>query len=300
MRRLGSVFLFLALSTLSIKSRALSISSIKGSRVVVNLESTFVSVGDQYFLINPTTGKKTAILQIQQIKGDKALAQILKGQAAPGYTFQVKSSAVIDPQASALMTPTPAEPPTPMPATTGLRPQYGVLAGIFQNQMSAKITYSVGNGSSTSDVSMTGMGLSIGGFYDYLLKPDLFLQGLVAYEQFNVTGTSIATACENSSNCFANITYLSTYAILKWYVGSSFRSPFWIGGGGGFLFAMSKSASALNVSEVNTNQTLVLATGMDFPLESGAFIPVSLGYHYFPDSPTVTASSLYIRVGYSF
>lgn len=271
---------------------AASITATRGDKVLINLEGSIVSVGEQFFLINPSSQKKAAIIQVEQLKGQKAIGRLIKGRAQLGFVLQPKSSA---------LTGSPSSSDEPPQASQGLRPQYGFLFGLMQNSMTANINYSDNVGAtSTTSASMTGMGYSLGGFYDYVLNPRLFFEGVAAYEQFDVSGTASLAACSDSTECNAKISYLSLYGLFKWYVDTSSDHPWWLGGGAVYMLALSKSATALNTADIKVNQALIFAGGMDFALGQGRYIPVSLQYNLFPSSSTVNASSIVVKAGYSF
>jgi hypothetical protein len=171
----------------------------------------------------------------------------------------------------------------------------------MQNSMTSNITYTNEVGSSlTASAAMTGMGYSLGGFYDYVLNPRVFFEGVVAYEQFDVSGSSSIAVCSSSTSCTAQISYLSFYGLIKWYFDLSPNRPWWVGGGFASMLALSKSATALNASDIKVSQALTFAGGMDFAISKNSYIPVSLQYNLFPSSKTVSASSIVLKTGYSF
>lgn len=270
--------------------QAATVTQAKGKQVLIDLEGDLAAEGDEFYLINPNTQKKAAIIRIKKTKGEKALGEVLKGTANNGYTLLAKGvgGGAANESFSAggghLKT---------------IKDSYGVLGGYFMNSMNANVSYKNNAGVFKSPTDMSGSGFGIGGFYDYAYSSSIVLRGLAAAEQFSVTGTSAQSACTNSTNCTANITYLSLYGLGKWYLTSEqFRT--WLGAGFGYLLAMSKSSSALNESQISTNQVITGAVGFDYQFSRSNYIPVSFEYNNFPASDTVKASSIVLRVGWAW
>ncbi len=290
--RLTVLAMALQILFLSTVAWSAMVSATRGQQVLIVLEGLSVSIGDQFYLINPASQKKVGLVTIQQVKGPKAVAILSKGRAQMGFTLQTHPS-------NAANTKSTNSDSTSAPVA--LRPQYGVLVGFMQNMMTSNISYTNEVGSLlTSSVSMTGNGYSLGGFYDYILNPGLFFEGLIAYEQFDVSGSSSTPICSSSTSCNAQINYLSLYGLLKWYLDPSPKRPWWIGGGLASMFALSKSATALNASDIQVSRALIFGGGMDFAISKNSYVPVILQYNLFPSSPTVSASSLILKTGFSF
>lgn len=280
---------------------AASVSAVKGQKVLINLDGDATEVGEEFYLINPSSQKRSAIIRIKQVKGNKALGEIVRGKAADGFTLQAKApsamSADVAPQASEETSPAPTN-------ATGylrvLKDSWGVLGGYMMNTMDADITYRDSFGiSQKASASMSGSGFGFGGFYDYALNNSLVGRGYAAMEQFNVTGSTTEAACNSSTTCDAKINYLSLYGLLKWYpIQTKYRV--WLGGGMGYLLALSKSSTALNESEISTNQVFTFGGGLDWQMDRKNYIPVSIEYNMFPASDTVKASMIVIKAGWAW
>ena len=278
-------------------ARAASISTVKNQKVLINLEGDTANAGDEFFLINPSTGKKAAIIRVNQARNGKALADILKGKAEVGYTLQAKGPAVVAGKESSAE-PTSAEATDATGYLHILKPSYGLLGEYLMNSMSVAVSDAL-NKSDT--VAMKGTGFGLGGFYEYIATNDLAIRGVLAYEQFASSGTALVFGCsgKTSASCNANINYLSAYGLAQYYfTKTKYRT--WIGAGGGFLLALSKSASALNESQISSNQILTIAVGSDIQWNRHNYLPLSLEYNYFPPSSTVKASSIILKAGWAW
>lgn len=283
-------------------SEAAVVTTVKGNKALIDLEGDTAAPGDEFFLIDPSTTKKTAIIRIKQVKGSRALCDILKGRAAPNFTLQAKapsarpmSADVTDDDSSA----------GPAASTAGrylttLKESYGVTGSFNMNSMSANVTYRDPLGTVLrSSTDMKGNGFGVGGFYDYPLSDNFVGRAFAGIEQFVVSGSAANAACSGSTNCDANINYLSAYGLGKWYfLPGQYRS--WAGAGAGFLLALSKSSSALNESQISTNYVYTFAVGTDIQWSRQNYLPISLEYNLFPDSNTVKASMIILKAGWAW
>jgi outer membrane protein W len=290
---------------------AASVTTVKGQKVLINLEGADSAPGDEFFLINPESQKKAAIIRVRQVKNGKAVADIVKGHAKVGFGLQAKGSSRMS-----------AEPPPPeaedSTATAAAVPSYdagssrdtgylrviknswGVLGAITMNTMNANISNTDVFGAVTkTSASMKGNGFGAGGFYDYAFTPDMVGHASAMLEQFTSSGSADTAACKGSTNCEVNITYLSLYALGKYYFTKD-KFRMWGGGGMGYLSALSKSSTALNESKISANQVLTLAFGGDYQMSRKNYIPISIEYNYFWPSADVTANQIILKAGWAW
>lgn len=286
-------FLIIAVLFLHNSAIAAKVVQVKGNQAIVETDLDALNEGDEFFLINPETNKKAGIIKIKKIKGIKALGEVLKGRAAEGFTLMAKSSDSPSPEAKF------HEKKLDSALPKAIKNSYGLVGGYIMSSMNANVTYKSGNNNLTTPANMTGTGFAIGGYYDVLLSPDFVGRGYAALEQFSVTGAASAAACNGSSNCDANINYLSFYGLGKYYLTQT-RMRHWLGGGAGYLIALSKSSSALNTSQISSNQVFTIAYGLDYQSSRKNYIPLSLEYNMFPDSETVKASQILIKAGWAW
>lgn len=279
-----------------------SVSAVKGQKVLINLDGDSANEGEEFFLINPGSNKKTALIRIRQIKGNKALGEIIKGRAAAGYSLQAKGTGPVSTDAGANYNEGASYSRSQDSGILrSLKNSYGITGGYLMNTMSANVTaLDSGTGiRTTSAANMSGGGLAVGGFYDYLLSSSFVARGAVGIEQFNVTGDAAAAVCSGSKSCDAKINYLAMYGLVKWYLTQE-NYRVWLGGGVGYLMALSKSSSALNASQISTNQVFNAAIGMDMQMSRKNYVPISLEYNMFPSSETVKASNIMIKAGWAW
>ena len=288
---------------------AASVTTVKGQKVLINLDGADSVAGDEFFLINPESQKKAAIIRIRQVKSGKAIGEIVKGYAKPGFSLQAKGPSKMsmeapppEPEDSTAAAPTPQY-DTPARDTGYLRViknSWGVLGSLTMNTMNANISNTDVFGATTKTAAnMKGMGFGAGGFYDYAFTPDMVGHASAMLEQFNSTGTAATAACKGSTNCEVNITYLSLYGLGKYYFTKD-KFRMWGGAGMGYLLALSKSSTALNESKISANQVLTLAFGGDYQMSRKNYIPISIEYNYFWPSADVTANQIILKAGWAW
>ncbi len=283
--------LFFITLVLSTDGFAATVQSIKNEKMLISLDGQSMRTGEKYFLLN-SQGKKKAVIRIRQVKDDRAIAEVLKGQAEVG--FKLSQQAVKD---------TVTKPTMPSPEQVSykrINSQAGNSWGLLGSQLSSQMQadFIPAGSSSRTSVAMKGTSFGILGFYDYSHTPEIQFRALLGLEQFKVSGNSNgATDCDGSSDCNVNLTYLSSYGGFKYYF---YRQKFkiWAGGYYGFLVALSKSSSVLRTADLTSNQLWVFSAGLDYPLKKGTFIPASIDYGLFPASATVKSNVLFIRAGW--
>lgn len=276
------LFIFLSLSGPFAYSA--TVTQIKGAKALISLEGEIMSIGEEFFLINPSTGKRSAIVRIIQTKSDKAVAEIIKGNGGTGYTLEARiSSSETEPGYVRIM-----------------KDSYGVSIGYILSSMDADVTYKDSYGiTRKTAASMSGNGFAVNGFYDYAFSSDFVAHLVAGIEQFNVSGVAADAGCTSSTHCDAKINYLSMYGLLKWYpLQGKYRA--WVGAGAGYLLALSKSSTALNESQISTNQVYTAALGTDIQMSRSTYLPISLEYNLFPASTTVKANMIIIKIGWAW
>ncbi|MFZ4402974.1 MAG: hypothetical protein ACOYOK_02630 [Pseudobdellovibrionaceae bacterium] len=278
---------------------AAEVQAVKSEKVLIILsaeDQKQTQAQTQFYLVHPQTRKKTAIIQVLQVKENKAVAKIIKGKAEKGFITQAYKPGrnVAQAEGENYLR---ADSKASAGYLKSLSHSYGVLGYALSNSMSAKRTSTAATASS----SMVGTGFGVGGYYDYVFNPNMVFRASAALEQFQVSGTiSNPPGCESSTACTVNILYGSGYGLGKYYFTSHNRYRFWGGAGAGYLIALSKTSSILNESQISTNQVYVLAAGADWQISRKNYVPISIEYSSFPASDTVTASFIAIKAGWAW
>jgi hypothetical protein len=296
------------------QAHAATVTTVKNKKLIINLEGDEVAVDDEFYLLTTDTYKKVAIIRISQIKNNKALADVVSGTAKVGLTLQAKSASSNKDSSSAFTENSKIKEEKKSAGfneSSGstinfgsnylriLKDSYGFMGSYLSNSMSAVVSDAL---DAKDTVTMKGSNFGFGGYYDYLATNDITLEGAAFLEQFNTTGTSLVTGCnkKTSKNCDININYLSMYGSVKYYLTKN-KYRVWFAGGGGFLVAVSKSATIFSESAISSNPVAVLSVGADIQVSRKNYVPIVLEYHYFPASGTVTASNtLALKAGWAW
>jgi hypothetical protein len=278
---------------------AASVSQVKGDKLLIQLDGMQVSPGSEMYVLNES-GKKIGLVQVKQVKGDKALAEITKGKAVAGAPMQLKvagasSSAASKPSHSA---------ETSSSKSGGFgggkgKNVGGILAGYSMDNMSLTVQY---NSGAKEDASLKDSAYSLKAFYDYPVSPAFTVRLASGLEMFSAKGTTAAKICDsgNSTSCEVSFNYLAFEGNAHYNITDG-SLKFWVGLGYSFLVAASKKNNIPNLSsDSSTNQMILISTGADWWTSKTAFIPIAIEYGTFPGSSNVKADGIFLRGGYGF
>jgi len=297
--------LFLGMVFGPLSSFAASVTQVKGNKLLIQLDGLQVAQGSELYVLNPE-GKKIGLVQVRQVKGDKALGEITKGRAVVGAPIQVKgapaAAAAPTDSASADATATAeTEAASAPPASKTKKGKHvgGILAGYSMDSMSLTVQY---NSGIKEEANLKDSGFSLKGFYDYSVSPAFTIRLASGLEMFSAKGTTQATICENgtSKNCEVSFNYLAMEGSAHYNITQG-PMKIWAGLGYSFLFAVSKKNNIPNLSsDSSTNQMILLSLGGDFWTSKTSFFPVVVEYGMFPGSSNVKADGIFLRAGYGF
>lgn len=293
MSKIFAKTIFLLFTSLSFFSSAFAaeIINIKGTKVLIDLQGLNAKPGDEFYGMN-AENKKKAILKIGQVKNGKAVAEITKGTPEVGFSLQPRVAPTAAPEQAKKKPRKEKEQITSLRATP---PGWGVTLNVLMNTMSATFTGSTGAKVSTN---LKGNSFGVNGFYDYPFSKQLILRGMGGYDQYQLSGSVTNNDCDNSTTCSVNVNYLSGYGIARYNLMTGATRP-WVGGGLGYLFALSKASTVLKTSEITSNLLYMVSIGVDVQMKKN-FLPIQFDYGMFPSSDTVKATTMFLRVGWGF
>lgn len=257
---------------------AADITKVKGDKALINLDGLEATEGDVFFAID-SNGKKKGLIKIDKVKGDKAIASISKGKAQVGWTLAKRA-------AKGDITPSSRRSRSSVSSTNTMF--IGGMLGLGRD--SAEVSLDSGQ-----VASLSGMGLSFKGFFDYKLFPNIWFRGFAGIENFNGEGQSICGT--GGTKCDVKIMYI-TFDFWGRYVFSEKDFRPWLGGGFTLLFPMSKSSTAIVENSITTTSTYGVGGGADWFISPTSFIPMSVEYQLFPSSAQAKASIIAGRIGY--
>ncbi len=277
-----SVYFFLVAFSVS-KVSAITISKIKGKKVLINLDGAVIEVG-QLFKVVDANVKTVGILKILNISKEKAIAEIIKGNVN-------ESDKIVTPQSNlAVGQSTKTTPNVPR------NPYYGsLLLGLASNIVSIKVSDGIKNEKVDNTGNSVGLGVAVDHQY---FKPWFRGRAVLAYEQFNAIGAASINGCNNqtSRDCQTDIKYLSGGMYAK-FVQDYAQFQLWGGAGLNLKIPFSKSSTALVESSLGPTVAYGFILGSDYLLESKNFVTASIEKQFFLKSDSAETSTLFVRVG---
>lgn len=259
------IFFYAILISFSEIAFALQAITVKGNRVLLSLDSSEQNLSANTVVVSTD---KSAQIKILQVRGSKALGQIVKGSVKSNMIFRAATRSAKKRNANYSL---------------------GFLAGVSLNTMTIQLN--------SATLELKGTGFNVMGLVDYPMSDDFNLRGLVGYESFNA---SVASSTCASGTCSVKLNYLSAEGYGQYnLINFSGGSTFWLGLGAGALMSMSASSEIINVDSMKTNQIFILATGLDFQLSTTTSIPVQVDYFIYPDGDIKT-QQINLRAGYKF
>ncbi len=276
-------------------SFAAVVTQVKNGKVLIDAQNDDLEIDQQYFLLNSAKAK-VGIILITSIKGDKAVASILKGKSdgtenllAKDDDFDKEKNQVSGTGASS----------TEASGTYRLTTKkIAGLLGIMSNTMSAKEADAQAPTPNRDDVSMQGTSIAIAGTLDYPIYPWITAHMALGYEPFSAEGTSSIKGCAEltSYDCNVSISYLSVGAYARFDIYKS-RIIYWAGLGAASKFPIVKNGTAFRSNDLKLTAAYGVMAGLEYFLNYKLFIPLTLQQEFFMSSDTVKASQLSVRGG---
>lgn len=269
---------------------------VKGKGALINLQGDSASPGDSFYAMDG--GKKKALLKVTKVKGDKAIARIVKGNAAAGMTTAPGPAG--GGSGSATASPSAAESSSsesghsPHSASAG-RSYWGGMAGFAMDSMKVNVNRSQPPRDSLGIFPLAGSGFSAKGLFDYELFNQVWFRGMFGVEMFNVAGDAKCST-GNTKTCDAKIMYLSGDFIGRYVFAMGNFRP-WLGLGIALLFPASKSSTALDAASIGTTNVILPSGGLDWFISPTMYIPIQVEYGMLPKSNEVDAHWIAVRAG---
>lgn len=267
---------------------AASVTQVRGKKALLDLSGMSApKVGDQVFSVG-ADGKAKALMVIRQVKGTKAVADITKGSAQVGQGLKARGGAISRPvNQSDIGSPSGAVADRlSRQRASKVGPAWGVLGHLHMPSMDVDYTTT---DDEKGNAKLGGMSFGVSGFYDYVLTPRFQIRGLGGLDQVNAS----------KDNFDFKVMYLTLQGTAR-YILNEGATKWWVGGGGSFLLALSKSSNLLETDNISTNQLYSISFGSDISLSKDTFLPISFDYGIFPPSNTVKASMMTLRAGYAW
>jgi hypothetical protein len=282
-----SSILFLSLGW-TLTAQASSVSAQKGKRVVITMDTDFYQTGDVVY--GMTGSKKTALIQIQKVKGNKALGVITKGHVAVGGATMPRVKSARGQQQSARHE-----------NSSLVRNRKKLAAGFLVGYAMQSATATVQGSGVSEGAKFTGNALSLKAFADYDYTPQITIRGALGLEPLQTKATLGQSLCSSgtTNQCKFSYNFIALEAAVHYNIVTQ-PTRYWIGLGYSYLSSGGNSNNTPNLKLAgNSTQMVLIGAGADFNWRSG-FIPVVLEYGIFPSGGGVTVTSIFLRTGYGW
>lgn len=175
---------------------------------------------------------------------------------------------------------------------------YGILFGATNDSMNTEIRDQFNR---VERINLKGTSSTYGLGLDYYTTDNFALRTELSSTTLKVNGSSTLFGCDSntSTNCDANISFLSIGAILK-YLFITESPRFHLRAGLDFLSASSKKSNFIKTNEVSSFQAFRVGLGIEINVAENFYIPLTLDYSSFPATNTVNTSKITITTGLSY
>lgn len=285
LRSLGLSLVIASLTFAASSSEAARVTKVGGRKVLIDGSDSEVALsqGGRYVVI--VDGKRKAIIEITQVKGNKAIGRVLKGRAAVNGTLQPLSGAKT--ASSGSQRSRSGGGGTPFGDLT-----FGAVAGYAMDSQSVTVTSN--DGSTSETIAMSGSGFSLKGFGDMPVSGPIGVIGRVGIEQFNVSGSSTSLGSRKTSIMYATVDLMLRYNFMEGDI-----VPFGAIGLG-IHFPLSKTSDVLNTQQVSSTSVFFFTGGLNYKLSETMYLTAMGEYGFFPPSNEVKTSMIAGRAGVGF
>ncbi len=232
------LFILIASSFVAEICSAGTITKNSDKKVILDFEGeTVPAPKDRVYVLDQTTHKEIGLVEIIKVKENRALGELVKGNAKPGDTTD---TAPVAQKSDEERKPAEVNKKKLMGSTRNEKPHtsrrsYGVGLDFVYTSMYLKNT--------TGEGSITGNGFGIRGAVDIPLNSNWLILSSVGLHPLNVTSTTSGFTYTLSTN------YLAFESIYR-YVLDKRHEGLWLGGGLGLYFLMSSNAIPKPSTEV--------------------------------------------------
>lgn len=274
------LLLILGIFLFSQYSLAAYVERVKNKKALIFLDGMQVNKGDMVNVVDPSTKKTTAVLRITTVKDNKAIGQVVRGNAKANHTVVQRKARAQKAKAA----PRAVEKKRATKASNSTI-AFGGLLGMSMDSMEIVIP-----DVPPETVKKSGNGMSLLGAVDMKLRNWLSLRGLFGIEQFKVEADGAASC----GTCEVSITYFNVVGWARYH----FTENLWGGFGLGLQHPLSKKTHMnLDESSVKTSTVYGFAGGYDLPIGVDKYIPIQVEYGMQPKSEAVSMSYIGIRAG---
>ena len=158
-----SIFFAFSLLFASYSALAAKVSAVKNNKVMIELDGDNALPGAEFFILNGQN-KRVALVKVTQVKNGRAIGEISKGTAQPGWRLQIKSGGW---SASSGSSSSGGDDyyERKLNQKSHNGNSWGVVGGYLMNSMTVSTT--------SMKIDMSGTGFGALGYYDYAFSPSI-------------------------------------------------------------------------------------------------------------------------------
>ena len=252
--------------------QAQTVKQFKDNKVLVEFPAGYAIAKDDEFFVLNDKNKRSALVKITNVKGNRATGTVVKGNVVVGNAIQPRKAAAGQNMKGSEST-SAAEAPSFLRFD---RMKLGFNFKYMMNAISAKQT----DGTNSETVPMKGSNFGLSSNFDMPLSGKLIARGEAGIEMLDVKGTGQFNSCaaRTSTACDAKITYLTLGAAGRYDLLQS-KFTLFLAGGGLIKIPLSKKSTSLDESKIEMANSIYVALGGDFMMGNKSFFPISLEYH---------------------
>ncbi|MCO5113877.1 MAG: porin family protein [Bdellovibrionaceae bacterium] len=286
-QNLTILFIFVSLFLFSVPSFAASVAAVKNNKVLVKGN---VQRGKLYY--TTYNGKRTGVIRITKVQGNKAIGMLLKGKAIKGAELALRPSKKKSNVAKKAAYEQYSYDEGGGKKKAIRRNKELAVGGVLgMVQSSANVSFNTGE-----KASLSGSGISIKAMGDYSLTNHIFLRGYVGTQPFEAKEGN--RTCIGVVNCVMSINYLAADIWGRYIFNPDSNMRFWGGVGAGLLFPLNTgNTNAVVKSDISSTMVFQVGGGLDWFINDKFFIPVLAEYNLIPPSDDVKTSMISIRAG---
>lgn len=274
-----------------------SSSAFAGSVIKVNDKKVYIKFtaddsfteGDIFYLTNPE-GKKIGLVQLQRVKGLKAIGILKKGKAASGNATLFKGVGKSVAKKGSLSDDSSSS-DSEESSSPAMKSRWGGMLGY------GMATQDVTQPTGTS--SQSGSSIAIKLLYEMPIYESISLRVLGGFEIFSVSGTGREPGNTVDSTVGTDVTYGTADAIFRWNLSNSATSSFYLLGGMGLWYPVSSSSTSIDPDTITSFAIGEVGVGYEMKMQKFN-IPIDLTYYYFPAGEEVETSVISLKAGIIF
>lgn len=290
-----SLIFSLTFAVLGSFSFAQTVEKINGKSVLLNTGGQVLTAGSDWLTISDTK-KKTGWIKIKQVRGEKAVAEIMSGEVFVGQTLIPKP-----PPVSRFAEDPDVIPIDQVKANAPSKVMGGVLFGYASDTMSFTAGDSNNPPIYTENATLTGTTYTIKGYYDSQYNDKLTIRYTCGLDGFSGTYKAQNSQINKQGSGTGSNVSVSTIAIeaeALWIPYKNKSVKLWAGGGYSFQYNTGTSTNMNSLTMSSSYSNILLGgLGADIVITPKYTMPVFYNYNYYLAGKGITQNATTLGIG---